>query len=446
MKDIKIDEKILKVISDKVNDWLPRFGVQYGIYNNGIFSEQKHPFDPIPRIIDKETWKIIESGVEQRVKALNMFLYDIYHKKEICEDGIIPEELTLSSNGYMPICQDITPTNNIYAHIAGIDLVEDSEGKWHVMQDNLRIPGSVVYPIIARKMWHKHYDNILKDNHIADNLYYKDMLKKVFDFYNDGNGINVVLTTGRANHAFYEHKFLAESTKATLAYPGDLFVDKGKVYYGGEYNLKQRVSCIYRRVTAEDIDPVILNHLSNVGISNVFESYKNNKVTFINALGNGVGDDKALFYFVPQMIRYYLNEEPILPNVKTYIPYYEEDLKYICENMHKLIIRNVKDRGRFGVFDGRSMSPIRHDMLRKQILSEPRKWVANEYINLNLLKAYDKEGNIINSRSNLRIYALTTDRIEIWKGGLTRFSRQPESNIIENEKSSGFKDTWIETD
>lgn len=443
MKNIHINTQVLQQIADKVNDWLPRFGVQFGIYENGKFCPQKEPFDPIPRVIDADTWKKLETGVKQRAQALNQFLHDIYHDKQIVKEGVIPEQLITSSGGYMAACENITPPARIYAHIAGIDLIEGTDGRWYVMQDNLRIPGSVVYPIVARKMWQKHHPELLRQHHVADSLGYHHLLGRVIEEMNDNQGLNVVLTTGMANRAYYEHKYLADKTGATLAYPGDMYVQKGKVYYGGDYNQRQRVGCIYRRVTAEDIDPVLLKEASTVGISNVFEAYKNQTVTFINALGNGVGDDKAIYYFVPQMIRFYLNEEPLLTNVPSYIPYYDNDRQYMLDNIHKLIIKNVKDRGHFDVYDGQLLSNVRLDMLRRQIASEPRKWIANEMIQIQPLPCLE-EGKEVQHLASLRMYVLTSPTgTHVWKGGLTRFSRLTETHVVETHKGCGFKDTWI---
>ena len=210
---------------DSVNRWMERYGVRFGVYKNGVFNEQLFPFDAIPRQIPADEWSMLEKGLIQRVKALNMFLYDIYHSKRIVTDGIIPKEFTYESKGYMPECEGITPSRGIYSHISGIDLVQAKDGRWLILEDNLRIPSGASYPMIARKVTRKAAPQTFRDNLVADNRNYGDMLKEMMDYINDGRGINVILTPGRYNSAFFEHSYLAEQTGATLAFPGDLIVE-----------------------------------------------------------------------------------------------------------------------------------------------------------------------------------------------------------------------------
>lgn len=287
---------------DNVNKWMERFGVRFGVYKNGVFKEQLFPFDSIPRIICKTDWDKLEKGLMQRVDALNLFLYDIYHEKKIIKDGIIPAEFVYSSKGYLPECEGISPVHGVYAHIAGIDLVQSKEGEWFILEDNLRIPSGASYPMIARTITRKVSPQTFRNHAVADNRNYNDLLRDMMDYMNDGRGISVILTPGRYNSAFFEHSYLAEKTGAVLAFPGDLIVENDSVYYVGLFKEKQRVGCIYRRVSDEYLDPLVFEPSSLLGVPNLVQAYRKGNVALVNALGNGVADDKGIYYFVPKMI------------------------------------------------------------------------------------------------------------------------------------------------
>ena len=304
---------------DTVNKWMERFGVRFGVYKNGVFNEQLFPFDSIPRVIPKDDWDYLERGLKQRVDALNRFLFDIYHDKNIVKGGIIPEEFIYSSKGYMPQCEGITPQAGVYSHISGIDLVQAKTGEWYVLEDNLRIPSGASYPMIARTITRKVSPDTFKNNDIADNRNYSDMLREMMEYMADDRGICVILTPGRYNSAFFEHSYLAEKTGATLAFPGDLVVEEDIVYYTGLYKDKQRVGCIYRRVSDEYLDPCAFEASSLLGVPNLLQAYAKGNVALINALGNGAADDKGIYYFVPKMVKFYLKEEHILQNATTYL-------------------------------------------------------------------------------------------------------------------------------
>ena len=225
--DSVIDIKDLTDSRDAVNKWMERYGVRFGVYKHGVFNEQLFPFDSVPRVISKTDWDYLEAGLRQRVTALNKFLWDVYHDKRIIRDGVVPEEFVLSSKGYLPECEGINPTGGIYAHIAGIDLVEGKDGHWYVLEDNLRIPSGASYPMIARTVSRKVSPSTFALNAVAENRDYADLLRQMMDDMNANRGISVILTPGRYNSAFFEHSYLAEQTGATLAFPGDMFVADG---------------------------------------------------------------------------------------------------------------------------------------------------------------------------------------------------------------------------
>jgi len=428
---------------DSVNKWMERYGVRFGVYKNGVFNEQLFPFDAIPRQIPAKEWAVLEKGLIQRVKALNMFLYDIYHDKNIVKDGVVPKEFTYESKGYMPECEGITPSKDIYAHIAGIDLVQAKDGRWLILEDNLRIPSGASYPMIARKVTRKACPQTFHDFHVHDNRGYGDLLREMMDYVNDGRGINVILTPGRYNSAFFEHSYLAEKTGATLAFPGDLIVENGMLYYAGLYKEKVRVGAIYRRVNDEYLDPLAFEPSSLLGVPNLMEVYKAGNVAVINALGNGVADDKGIYYFVPKMVEYYLNEKPILSNAPTYLPFFKNDFDYIIANIGKLVIKDVAEAGGYGVMFGKDMSPERIEEVKQLIIKDPRRWIAQEVVDFIDLDIIDETGNPSPRKCDLRAFVITGKDTKVWKSGLTRFSRNPNSFVVNSSQGGGFKDTWV---
>ena len=437
-----INIKELTDSRDTVNKWMERFGVRFGVYKKGIFNEQLFPFDSVPRIIPKKDWDYLERGLEQRVRALNMFLWDIYHEKKITKDGIVPEEFVYSSKGYMPQCEGISPAGKVYAHIAGIDLVEGKDGQWYVLEDNLRIPSGASYPMIARMITRKVSPQTFSMNAVADNRDYADMLRQMMDDMNQDRGIAVILTPGRYNSAFFEHSYFAEKTGATLAYPGDMFVEDDKVYYAGMYKEKTRVGCIYRRVSDEYMDPMIFEPSSLLGIPNVMQAYKAGNVALINGIGNGVADDKGIYYFVPKMVKYYLGEESILQNAPTYLPYYKEDYDYVMENIDKLVIKDVSEAGGYGVVFGSELAPDKLQELKDLIERYPRRWIAQEVVDFKDLEILE-DGELVWRKADLRAFVVTGNETKVWKSGLTRFSRNPDSFVVNSSQGGGFKDTWV---
>ena len=440
-----INIKELTDSRDTVNKWMERFGVRFGVYKKGIFNEQLFPFDSVPRIIPKKDWDYLERGLEQRVRALNMFLWDIYHEKKIIKDGIVPEEFVYSSKGYMPQCEGISPAGKVYAHIAGIDLVEGKDGQWYVLEDNLRIPSGASYPMIARMITRKVSPQTFSMNAVADNRDYADMLRQMMDDMNQDRGIAVILTPGRYNSAFFEHSYFAEKTGATLAYPGDMFVEDDKVYYAGMYKEKTRVGCIYRRVSDEYMDPMMFEPSSLLGIPNVMQAYKAGNVALINGIGNGVADDKGIYYFVPKMVKYYLGEESILQNAPTYLPYYKEDYDYVMANIDKLVIKDVSEAGGYGVVFGSELAPDKLQELKDLIERYPRRWIAQEVVDFKDLEILE-DGELVWRKADLRAFVVTGNETKVWKSGLTRFSRNPDSFVVNSSQGGGFKDTWVMTE
>lgn len=428
--------------SETINKLLARYGVKFGIYKNGEFKEQLFPFDPIPRVIGHEEFAYLEKGLKQRVDALNCFLRDIYGKKQILRDGVIPEEFVFSAKGYLPPCDGVTPPKGIYSHISGIDLVQSKNDSWYILEDNLRVPSGASYPMIAREFQRKSAPAAFLHNSVIDNRNYAQMLKSVMDNVNTG-GINVILSPGRYNAAFFEHSYLAERTGAVLTTGSDLVCENDNLYYVDYEGRKRRVGAVYRRISDEYLDPMTFYEESVIGIPHVFEAYKKGNVALLNAPGNGVADDKGIYYFVPKMIRYYLGEDAILQNAPTYLPYYEQDMKYTLDNFDKLVIKDVAEAGGYGVVFGSSLTKEQKADFITLLKNEPRRFIAQEVIDFYDLDILDEVGGRVPRKADLRAFVLTGSETQVWPSGLTRFSRNPNSFIVNSSQGGGFKDTWV---
>ena len=428
--------------SETINKLLARYGVKFGIYKNGEFKEQLFPFDPIPRVIGHEEFTYLEKGLKQRVDALNCFLRDIYGKKQILRDSVIPEEFVFSAKGYLPPCDGVTPPKGIYSHISGIDLVQSKNDSWYILEDNLRVPSGASYPMIAREFQRKSAPAAFLHNSVIDNRNYAQMLKSVMDNVNTG-GINVILSPGRYNAAFFEHSYLAERTGAVLTTGSDLVCENDNLYYVDYEGRKRRVGAVYRRISDEYLDPMTFCEESVIGIPHVFEAYKKGNVALLNAPGNGVADDKGIYYFVPKMIRYYLGEDAILQNAPTYLPYYEQDMKYTLDNFDKLVIKDVAEAGGYGVVFGSSLTKEQKADFITLLKNEPRRFIAQEVIDFYDLDILDEAGGRVPRKADLRAFVLTGSETQVWPSGLTRFSRNPNSFIVNSSQGGGFKDTWV---
>ena len=424
-----------------INDQLARYGVKFGLYKNGVFQERLFPFDPLPRVITAQEFETLNRGLIQRVNALNLFLKDVYGGKKIIRDGIVPEDFVFAGSGYLPQCDGFVPPKGVYSHISGIDLVQAKDGSWFILEDNLRIPSGASYPLIARELCRRCSPETFSDNAIVDNRNYAQLLKKTMDAVNTG-GINVVFTPGRYNAAYFEHSYLAEKTGAVLAECGDLYVEDNHVYLRTVHG-REQVGAIYRRISDEYLDPLSFKPESLIGIPGVMDAYRAGNVALLNAPGNGVADDKGIYYFVPKMIKYYLGEEPILQNAPTYLPFYEEDRKYVLDHLETLVVKDVAEAGGYGVVFGRDLTRKQLEDFRTTIRSEPRRFIAQEvidFLDLPIMEQSEK----VPRKADLRAFVLSRgEDTEVWASGLTRFSRNPDSFVVNSSQGGGFKDTWV---
>ncbi len=447
-KQIQKERKVIRMYdmdlldnAENINKLLARYGVKFGIYKNNTFQEQLFPFDAIPRVIEKEEFSYLEKGLKQRVKALNLFLKDIYHKKRIVKDQVIPKDFIFASSGYMPECEEIDPVKDIYTHISGIDLVKGKDGNWYVLEDNLRVPSGASYPMIARELCRRSSPLTFQKNQIEDNRNYANLLRKVLDYVNV-EGHTAILTPGRYNAAYFEHSYLAEQTGAHLVNGHELIVEDEKLYFVDYRGKKERIGALYRRISDEYLDPMHFNPESLIGIPHIFDVYRKGNVALLNAPGNGIADDKGIYYFVPKMIQYYLKEEPILHNAPTYLPFYKEDMKYVLENFDRLVLKDVAEAGGYGVVFGDKMTKQQKEDFIGLLKNEPRRFIAQEVIDFQDLDI--QEGmEVVARKADLRAFVLMAEEPFVWKSGLTRFSRNPDSFIVNSSQGGGFKDTWV---
>ena len=438
---MRVTEEELCRHSESVNEQLARYGVKFGIYKNGEFHEQLFPFDVIPRVIGHEEFVYLERGLKQRVTALNEFLRDIYSDRKIIADGVIPEEFVFSGSGYLVQCDGVSPPRGIYSHISGIDLVQGKNGSWYVLEDNLRIPSGASYPMIARELCMRSIPSAFDGDTVEDNRNYPELLRRTMDYVNTG-GHSVILTPGRFNAAYFEHSYFAERTGARLVTCEDLTVENDRLYFIDYSGKKEQVGAVYRRISDDYIDPVNFKRESLIGIPHIFDIYRKGNVALINAPGNGAADDKGIYYFVPRMVKYYLDEEPILQNAPTYLPFYEGDMKYVLEKFDSLVIKDVAEAGGYGVVFGSKLSAKEKEDFKAMLKSEPRRFIAQEVIDFRDIDIYE-DGVRVPRKADLRAFVLMSDEPVVWKSGLTRFSRNPDSFIVNSSQGGGFKDTWV---
>jgi uncharacterized circularly permuted ATP-grasp superfamily protein len=420
-------------------------GITFTVYNSGEGVEKIFPFDIIPRIIKSEEWDIIEKGIKQRLKVLNIFLRDIYHEQFILKDGIIPANLIYSCPNFLREMVNVNVPFDIYTHIAGVDLIRDNDGKFYVLEDNLRTPSGVSYMLENRTITYRLFPDLLPKNNVRSVKDYPDLLFKNLLALGNRQTSNpnvVVLSPGVFNSAYFEHSTLARLMGIELVEGRDLVVDNHHVYMKTTKGL-QKVDVIYRRVDDEFLDPLVFRPDSMLGISGIYWAYRKGNVAIVNAMGNGVADDKAVYAYVPDMIKYYLNEEPILNNVPTYQLANPEHKEYVFGNMHNMVVKRTNESGGYGMLIGNSATPQQIDEFKVAITENPRGFIAQPIINLSSTPCY-LNGLLQPRRVDLRPFALYgPNGIDIVPGGLTRVALREGSLVVNSSQGGGSKDTWV---
>jgi len=419
-------------------------GVTFTVYNDEQGTERIFPFDLVPRIIPAAEWEFVERGLIQRITALNLFVHDIYHAQNILRDGVIPKQIVWEAAHFRPEFMHFDVPRNIYIHICGTDLVRDQDGTYLVMEDNARCPSGVSYVIESRQTMKRVFPTLLGQYRVRPVENYTQELLNVLRYIApDGKGepTVVLLTPGVYNSAYFEHAFLARSMGIELVEGRDLVAQNGKVFMRTTMGLKP-VDVIYRRINDDFLDPQVFRKESSLGVPGLVEAYRDGNISLANSIGTGVADDKAVYHFVPEMIRYYLSEDPILPNVPTYLPTLKQDLSYILEHVPELVIKAVNESGGYGMLIGPHATKAEQERFREKVKKNPRNYIAQPVVPLSRAPAFCDE-KMQGRHLDLRPFVLHGEKVTIVPGGLTRVALRDGSLIVNSSQGGGSKDTWV---
>jgi len=420
-------------------------GITFTVYNSGEGIEKIFPFDIIPRIITASEWTFVEKGIKQRLTALNLFLKDVYHNQFIIKDGIVPIDVIYSCPHFLREMYQVDVPHDIYVHIAGIDLIRDEHGAFYVLEDNLRTPSGVSYMLENREITKRLFPDLLPQCNVRSVTEYPTILYKnllALSPRQISNPTIVLLSPGIYNSAYFEHTTLARLMGVELVEGRDLVVNNHKVYMKTTTGLQQ-VDVIYRRVDDEYLDPLVFNPTSVLGVAGLMSAYRKGNVAIVNAIGNGVADDKAIYSYVPDMIKYYLNEEPLLKNVPTYQLRNADEREFTFANINSMVVKKTNGSGGYGMLMGHAADEQEIEDYKKEILKDPRNFIAQPTISLSAAPCYI-QGMLQPRRIDLRPYALCgPDGIEIVPGGLTRVALKEGSLVVNSSQGGGSKDTWV---
>jgi uncharacterized circularly permuted ATP-grasp superfamily protein len=421
-----------------------RLGITFAVYGDETGVERSIPFDIIPRILRPEAWKVINEGTCQRVRALNAFLKDIYHGQDIIRAGLVPREHVLGNNLYRPEMRGFDVPGDVYIHIAGIDIAMTGADEFFVLEDNLRTPSGVSYMLENRKMMMRLIPELFARMPVAPIDHYPDVLLDNLRALAPAGVMNptvTVLTPGPYNSAYFEHAFLAQQMGVELVEGQDLFV-AGNVIYMRTTRGPQRVDVIYRRVDDDFLDPLAFRADSVLGVPGLFAAYRAGNVTLANAIGTGVADDKSNNTYVPEMIRYYLGEKPILSNVPTYRLAHADDRKYVLEHLHELVVKEVQGSGGYGMLVGPAATRDEIAAYRQRIAADPAKFIAQPTLALSTCPTFCGSG-IAPRHVDLRPYVLSGKKVTLVPGALTRVALREGSLVVNSSQGGGTKDTWV---
>ncbi|NWJ48892.1 MAG: circularly permuted type 2 ATP-grasp protein [Chloroflexi bacterium] len=420
-------------------------GITFTVYGAEEGIERIFPFDLLPRIVPDSEWQQIEKGLEQRITALNLFLQDIYHDQKILKDKVVPTELILSSKNFRREFVGVNPPLGVYIHVTGTDIIRDRDGKYMVLEDNLRSPSGVSYMLQNRQAMKRAFPTMFDHYKVRPIEEYPQELLKVLQEISPvkQREPNVaVLTPGIYNSAYFEHSFLARQMGIELTEGRDLVVNDNKVYTRTTKGL-QRVDVIYRRVDDDFLDPLVFRPDSMLGVAGVVNAYRMGNVALANAIGTGVADDKVIYSFVPKIIKYYLDQEPIIENVPTYLASDPTDCKYILENLDKLVVKAANESGGYGMLIGPHATVEEREEFAAKVLANPRNYIAQPTISLSRHPSYINDTDLTGCHIDLRPYILYGKKITIVPGGLTRVALKKGSLVVNSSQGGGSKDTWV---
>jgi uncharacterized circularly permuted ATP-grasp superfamily protein len=419
-------------------------GVTFNVYGAAEGTEKIFPFDVVPRIIQASEWEVIERGLKQRIKALNLFIDDVYHEQRIVREGWIPAHLLLSGKCYLAACAGLNPPRGIWCHITGTDLVRDKDGQFYVLEDNLRCPSGVSYVLENRQILKRTFPQVFEESHVRPVDDYPNRLLAMLRAMapnGEEQPTIVLLTPGIYNSAYFEHSYLAQQMGIELVEGRDLTVEGGHVMMRTTHGL-QRVDVIYRRIDDIFIDPLVFRSDSLLGVPGIMDAYQRGNIALANAPGTGIADDKAVYAYVPKMIRYYLDEEPILPNVPTHVCWEEKELKYVLANLDKLVVKAANESGGYGMLIGPHATPEQRAEFALKINENPRNYIAQPTLSLSRVPVL-LDDHFEGRHVDLRPYILYGQDIYVLPGGLTRVALKKGSLVVNSSQGGGSKDTWV---
>jgi len=421
-----------------------RVGITFSVAGDEAGTERLIPFDLIPRIIPADEWQRLDAGLKQRVRALNMFIHDIYHGHDIVRAGVVPAEQVFLNAQYRPEMQDVDVAEDIYCHIAGVDIVRAGAGEFYVLEDNLRVPSGVSYMLENRKMSMRLMSEAFGRVNVRPVAHYPDLLldnlREVAPRSTDDPTV-VVLTPGMYNSAYFEHAFLAQQMGVELVEGQDLFVEQNNVYMRTTRG-PRRVDVIYRRVDDDFLDPLSFRADSALGVPGLLSVYRAGRVTLANAIGTGIADDKSTYQYVPDMIRFYLQEEPILANVPTWRCSRPDELSHVLAHMHELVVKEVHGAGGYGMLVGPSSTRAQVEAFKERVRSRPANYIAQPTLALSTVPTYVESG-VAPRHVDLRPYVLCGKEIRTVPGGLCRVALIEGSLVVNSSQGGGTKDTWV---
>ena len=421
-----------------------RVGITFAVYGEESGTERLIPFDIVPRVIKASEWKTLEAGLRQRVQALNMFLKDIYNEQKILGTGLIPPEQIFNNEQYRPEMQGVKVAGDIYAHIAGVDVVRAGEGEFYVLEDNLRVPSGVSYMLENRKMMMRLFPELFARNRVAPVEHYPDNLLENLRSVSPQNSSDptvVLLTPGMYNSAYFEHAFLAQQMGIELVEGKDMFVDEEVLYMRTTQGPK-RVDVIYRRLDDDFLDPLAFREDSQLGVPGLLSVYRAGNVTLANAIGTGVADDKSIYPYVPDMIRFYLSEEPIIQNVPTWQCRKPDQLKEVLAKLPELVVKEVHGAGGYGMLVGPASTKAQIEDFRQKLIADPAKFIAQPTLALSTCPTFVEQG-LAPRHIDLRPFVLSGSKVSLIPGGLSRVALREGSLVVNSSQGGGTKDTWV---
>ena len=444
LKDLvqTLDPKKLIEWQTAANNAQMSMGMTFNVYHDNEGIEKILHLDILPRIISGEDWEHVEAGLKQRIYALNLFINDIYHDQKILKDKVVPRDLLMSSGNYLEACHGLNPPNGIWCHISGSDIIRDDKGDFYVLEDNLRVPSGVSYLLENREIIKRIYPglfNQLSVRHVSD--YPARLFNMLQGLSKKAKPVVGVLTPGIYNSAYFEHSYLALLMGVELVTGQDLMVQDDKLYMKTTRGLQQ-IDVLYRRIDDTFIDPKVFNKNSMLGAAGMFDVYKKGNLAMANAPGTGVADDKAIYAYVPRIIKYYLGEDPIIPNVQTYICSDETDRKYVLDNIEELVVKETNAAGGYGMMIGPKATKEEHAKFRKLVANNPRNYIAQPTLSLSTVPTLFGE-DIEPRHVDLRPFILYGEDIEILPGALTRVALKKGSLVVNSSQGGGSKDTWV---